>query len=164
MSWKNSRGGTDIFVLLVVILGAFFIAGGQMIFQKSTPETPQAGGANSGSTTPTPTSATADQSQIIEIITNLCDNTIHRGNITVAFHGTEKGYFSFGLKEAGAHQYTYEFSPVTLDHQELHVENVDGFNTKPWQIQLFSGGTKNGDVFSGGTSVASKDMQPTGCK
>lgn len=58
---KNSRGYTEVFVLVIVILGAFFLAGGQLLFQNndnfslSQPE----GNSNAATQTPTPTSRSA---------------------------------------------------------------------------------------------------------
>lgn len=38
-----------------------------------------------------------------------------------------------------------------------------GYNTKNWKIELYEGGTKNGNAFSGGTLRGSYSNKGTGC-
>lgn len=158
--FKNSRGETEIFVLVVVILGAFLLAGGQLLFQNNEDTSlsqPAAGGTNGGTTQPP-----AGSTDLIQVISQGC--SANQGNATIAFKGASAGYISFGLTEANKTQFTKPYTPP-VQSADLTLLNSDGFNTKPWQIQLFSGGTQDSTgKWSGGTSQApTKDMPATGC-
>lgn len=157
------RGDSEIFVLVIVILGAFLLAGGQLLFQSNADSGLSQPSANAGGgAAATPPAAGAATDYIKVLSSNGCDNTNHQGNSSIGVTAPAAGYISFGLKDAGSPQFTKSYTPPSQS-MGLTLSNSDGFNTKPWQIQLFSGGTQNGTTWSGGTIAASKDMDPTGC-
>ncbi len=157
----GNKGQIEFLLLAIVALGAFFMAGGQYIMNTlpkggfdptaSSSATPAPGGTGTGSA----------EWKIDIAGTSSCDKPTRKAIVSVALSGKEKGYFGFGLKDQG--QLTSEFSTLPTQIEELSLSADDNFNTKPWQIKLFSGGSGSGHSFSGGTLQVTKDMDPTNC-
>lgn len=155
LSFKSQKGGMETFILLVIVIAAFVFVGGQSAFDMIYPEE---------DTTPTPTPASTNQNLwSIELISKTCDNTNNISNVSIGFHGPEKGYFVI-LVNGGTVQ-TNEYLPSAQGSESvvLPLPNNLGFNSNAWELRLFSGGTQSASGFSGGVQKAEKQFDPTGC-
>lgn len=167
----DQRGGTEIYIVVVVILIAFLMAGGEFLLGNAFPlpdslnpfqNTPANGGnggsgGNGGNST-NPTTWSVD----------LSNRGCSTGkNITTAtVTGTASGYISVEISNGAggfAPVQTRAFTNLPTSVYELNLPNDLGFNTTAWRVQVFQGGTNSNGNFSGGTVQASKNGSPTGC-
>lgn len=117
------------------------------------------------STTTTPTSATP-QSWVLDVQPGSCvagtKDMLKRAQIAIS--GTSKGYMAVSRMKGGTYQVvgTAEFSPPRESYTIPLINDLD-FNINAWRITVFSGGSKNGDVWEGGFMQKTYDGAPTGC-
>lgn len=169
-NFRSQKGDIEFLILIVVIIGAFTLAGGQYIFDtlpkgnaKPTPTVIPlptggtggiGGGLNQEVTTP---------GWSIEIVSSICDSVKKESLVTFALRGTAGGYYSILLRTNGSTPYTYGFIDNELQVSSLNIKNTLGFNTNPWSVKLYEGGSESGGNFTGGTLKVSKNMSATGC-
>lgn len=171
----NSRGGTEVYIILIVILGAFLLAGGQFILTNIvTPpvEDPKGGPLLGGGGTGE--SASSSATWKIELVNGKvsCDTAVHKSLAQIAFYGTASGFYRIDVKRGNGYQPIYisgnvynTFTPNTQNIQvnDLGLGNGDGFNTSEWRAVLFQGGSVSGTTLTGGTQKAEKVFPPTAC-
>lgn len=156
LTWlKSSKGNSEIPLIIIVIIGAFFLAGGQYMFQGLTSTDDTSINPGSGSA-PLPSS---DWS--IELEDTTCDSTSNLSKVTVVLHGPSAGYYTITIDSQVASTNVYTPSAQNNQTIELPLSNNLGFNTKPWIIKLFSGIIPVGTNTS--TPQTQKDMEPTSC-
>lgn len=168
------KGASELYVVIVVIIGAFLLAGGTMVFQNIMSSDAFTGGLSGGS----PSGSSGSGTWSIVTVTNTCDNTNHIAHVSFALHGTAAGFYRIDIKngstyapititdESGkANTYT-PFTPNSDNIQDIQLNllNSDGYNTDPWRITLYQGGAPNGTDLPGGTQQAQQDMNATGCQ
>lgn len=146
MTFEYSRGYTEVFVIIIVILGAFLLSGGQLLFQNNT---------NTFSTSDPGSSSGAWS---ISYVSKGCAALGEEIEITAKGPGT--GYVAVELKNGSTFQTVLsdEFKPGLTNisiWSSLPLEKSLGFNTNPWRIKLFKGGDKTGAQWSGGDEKAS---------
>lgn len=168
--FKNSRGETDILVVIIIIIGAFLLIGGQFLFQKTKPTTQRNPGGNSGSS-----KDTLPPAWRIEQITNgaNCDSESQSSQVGIAFHGTAPGYYRIEIQNndvfqpvrtEGAIYNTFTPNANNVQANTLLLKNADGFNTKTWKIVLLRGGTLSGNDLTNAIQMAEKEFPAINCQ
>lgn len=162
---RSQSGRTDIFIVIVVILIAILLAGGELFLGDFLP-LPDSLSSSLGGGSGTPgdrgTDPAADWS--IEIENKGCEAQENTSVATVT--GLAPGYISVEISNGAggfAVIQTDSFTNLPVSVYELSLPNTLGFNTTPWRVRVFEGGTQNGNDFSGGTEKAVKDASSTGC-
>ena len=85
------------------------------------------------------------------------------GDITTK--GTANGYMTLEIESSKDIWKLDSSSGFTAPSKNYTVNfpNDEGYNTKKWKLNLYSGGTKIVDKWSGGTEKATNTGNPTGC-
>lgn len=142
-----SRGNSEIPIIIIVVLGAFFLAGGQYIFQ---------GQVSSDKTAKTPTieDKVGDEWKIT-IGNKTCDAAAHKASVDISLFGPKTAKYAISIMKNGA--YTpllpgdYKTPPNQTDTRSL--TNADGFDVNPWRVELVADNT----------FVATAAGEPTAC-
>lgn len=175
-----SRGDSDMIVVIVILVGAFLLVGGQFLLHGLGgfgigPKGPGTPGDSGGSITPTPAAAATWSIEQINGKSS-CDSTTHDSKTEIALHGPEAGFYKFEVKNGDTYEPVYiesegssnifnAFTPNTqfLQLLDLNLKAQDGFNTKPWRVLLFQGGTLEGSTLKDGVQKVEKNFDATGC-
>ncbi len=158
ISFKSQKGGMETLILIMIVAAAFVFVGGQSAFDMIYPD-------EDVTPTPTPAPAAGANSQwSIDLINKSCDAANNLSNVSIGFHGPDKGYYEILVD--GTSIQTNEYIPSSLGSESITLPLPDnlGFNIKPWKLRLFSGGSQTGSGFSGGTQKAEKQFDPTNCQ
>lgn len=141
------KGYSYLWLLLIVIIGAFFFAGGQFITEDLnelgiTPS-PTPGIGLNGS--PAPTTSASDWN--ISVLNKGCsDATPTTAFIDITILNAKDGYIMAQITENGTDKYVWS-EAVTIQPRETRLNNpftkAEGFSTNPWKLILFEGGTKD---------------------
>lgn len=172
---QQGQSSSVMVIIILVIIFAIMIAGGTgMLFSGNEPsgdpwatEAPADGsGSDSGSGSPTASPSASPSSDWSVNVSFLgCNiNGIPRSVITST--GPQNGYVNMEVDD-GTGKYkeiaTGEFLSPQSNNTAVLL-NKDGFNSYSWKVNLFSGGTKTSDNWSGGTLQKSYNGNPTGCQ
>lgn len=139
-------------VVIVVIVGAFLLSGGQNIFQDNSEEV---------SSTPAATSGSAGGSAwSITYASKGCASTGEQIEITAKGPGT--GYITVEVKNGSSFQAvdSAEFKSSPSIYSPVNLLKSAGFNTNPWRLKVWEGGSKTGGQWEGGTEKASTGEKP----
>lgn len=167
----SSRGGSEVYIILIVILGAFLLAGGQFILTNIvTPPVdtgapnPLLGGGDGGDGSGSPSSTGWD----IQFTKRSCEGTTAHAQLVLS--GPTKGYADIQFGDGSSYytylQMGYNNPPTTV----ISLDLTGDYNTSPIRIILNSGGTfivtdtTSGEgTGSGGTQKKSADFPATNC-
>lgn len=154
----SRKGGMEILILITIVIAGFFFAGGQSAFEMIYPDDEDL--------TPTTTPAAQQQQQewAIELINVRCDSASQISNVSVGLHGPQNGYYTIFMDGVGVSTNEYTPSPQGDESVILPLPNTLGFNSKPWSISLYGGGSLFEGSFSGGTKKAEKQFTATACQ
>lgn len=169
---NNSYGNIEVIIIVIVILGASVLVGGQYIFDSLgvSPRMQNFPFPGIGGTNPTNPGG-GDSKEVntpgweINFISSSCDTKAKAAFVNVTFLGTQNGYYAVAVEKNGvlSQVFSNDFAPP-LEGFELKLVNSDGFNTNNWQLQLYEGGSLDTGIYKGGTIKSSKNMKPTECK
>lgn len=141
------KGYSYIWLLLIIIIGAFFFAGGQFITEDlnelGVAATPTPGIGLNGS--PAPTASSSEWN--ISILNKGCSATTPSTTlIDITITNAKDGYILAQVIENGTAKYAFS-EAVTIQPTETRLNNpfsqALGFSTNPWKLTLFEGGTKD---------------------
>lgn len=166
---KNSqKGGVEVFIVIVIVLIGFLLAGGEFLLGSAFPLPDSLGIGGGSGTTPPANGGNGTSANGITIQTKGCIGTGKSGTsaTTVTVTDEKPGYISLEISNGAggfATVDTHEFKNLPTSVYELKLPNELGFNTSSWRVRLFEDGTNANGNFSGGTEKNSKDAAPTGC-
>lgn len=175
MKMKSLTVESDVVIVGIIIIGAFFLIGGQFLLSGLGGFGIAPFKDQETSTNPTPGSGDTNNSDwsIEQVLTKAsCDNANNNSRVELAFKGTAPGFYRIDIKNGNSFQPVFinhtvynEFKPNTQNIQvnDLTLTNADGFNTKPWRVVLFQGGTISGNDLTGGTQKADREFPATNC-
>lgn len=181
-SLNSSRGQSSIYIviiIMVIIFAVMFVGGVESLSSGNeaspvsiTPSAADSGTASpaAGSASPTastsPTATTAPATWTLDVIPGACEGLTKAKfkKFQVAINGNSKGYIAVSQLKGSSYEVygTSEFSPPLQNYTMSLLSDLQ-FDTKPWKITIFSGGTKNGENWVGGSTQKIYDGQPTGC-
>lgn len=133
---------------------------------KPTPTTSPTATPSAGTITPTPT-PTPDPSTgwSITYVINSCENGIAKGKVTAT--GPANGYMTLELQDSSGSYVTKSseafLSPDGPGPSDLTLNSSAGYNTRPWRLNLFEGGSGTRDNYSGGILRNTIQGAPTSC-
>lgn len=162
----SQRGGTEIFIVVIVVLIAFLLAGGEFLLGSAFPLPDSlgiGGGTGNPSGTPGGTNPSADWELTLE--DRGCNTVSNQAVYTLGAFGPTRGYFTLSVKNGE------EFTPIlselfsTPPNQSwtLELGNAQGFNKNPWKVELFDVNPTSPETVTGGALKTSRDGSPTGC-
>lgn len=166
--FTSQRGMSSIYIIIFIIMTAFAITlagGGNSLFT-----------GNTGSfITPTITPDPAAPSSTIPSITSTVglwniDHSLSTCTketpsfITAKFAvtGIEDGYIQLSIDSPYKIVTTQAFIKPSQDFT-FTLSAADGFGASSWKFEVFSGGTKTGTNWTGGTLQKTYNGSPTGC-
>lgn len=171
----SQRGDTSsvlIIIVLVIIFGVMLSGGSSRLLSGNIPSsvttTPTPSVYPSISTAPTlsPTTAPVD-TWSIDVTLDKCSTQngqkVLTGNATAK--GSDKGYIAVELQDQNGN-FTQDDSTSFSSNQvkyQLNIIQSHGFDKSKWRVSLYSGGSENNGIWSGGTLKASKDESPISC-
>lgn len=161
----HQTGGVEVFIVIIVVLIAFLLAGGEFLLGNAFP-LPDSLGIGGGSSTPGGGGdGTSGGSQNSIVIQNKgCIGPL--SSTTVIVTNSNPGYISLEISNGAggfAVVETREFKNTPTSIYELKLPNELGFDKTPWRVRLFEGGTNTNGDFTGGTEKASENGTPTNC-
>jgi len=156
------KGYSYLWLLIIIIIGSFFLAGGQFMFEdlnklgiETTPTLAPGQGVIITST-PTPTPI-ATNNWALSVTNNGCSTTDPSiALMTLVIESPENGYLLAEILINNVPQYVWS-EAVTIHPRETRLNSefseADGFSTNPWRLSLYKGGTQNPTTgaWSGGT-------------
>lgn len=166
---KNSqKGGVEVFIVIVIVLIGFLLAGGEFLLGSAFPLPDSLGIGGGSGTTPPANGGNGTSANGITIQTKGCIGAGKSGTsaTTVTVTDEKPGYISLEISNGAggfATVDTHEFKNLPTSVYELKLPNELGFNTSSWRVRLFDGGTENGGDFTGGEEKASANGNPTRC-
>lgn len=153
--FKSLVDDSALYMVVLVIVGAFILGGGHLILEEKDSTTSQAGGATSN---PAPEWS-------IDYIKKGC--VTGGADVEITAKGPETGYITLELDNGGGNYSLmstdeFKFTPTSVWRPIL--KTATGYSTKPWRLKLFKGGAINGTQWSGGEEKAvSREGTPTSC-
>lgn len=155
------KGYSYLWLLIIVIIGAFFMAGGQFMFEdlNNLGITPSLAPAKGGvPQTPTPTIPNAWS---ISVTPKGCSTTApNTAIVDLTISSPKNGYLLAEIIQNGVGQYVWS-EAITQHPTETRLNNpftkAQGFTSNAWRLSLFEGGTQNSTTnrWSGGTPQGS---------
>ncbi len=164
-SGQKGQSTAYIIIFIIVIVFAVMLAGGGKSLFSGNDASPVLDPPSSdagGSLTP----ATAALDWKLTVNLKGCQTTAPVGMaIEILPEGTADGYIAAEIEISPGDYLPTVFEVFKAPKQAYTyvLPNTRGYNTKKWQIELFEGGTKNGDIYSGGTSRKIFNGLATGC-
>lgn len=167
----DNKGNASMLVIIgLVVVFAIMLSGGAGSLTSGTtasaiPSPTEA--PLSTTTSPQPTTAQA------ETITIQVNDQCETENGLILKKGTAfikaplDGYIQLQTEEVSGNFNTIDAdSYISPEYSyNLSLRNSQGFNTKNWRVNIYSGGTKSNNTWTGGTLVSSSAMQsPTQCQ
>lgn len=165
----NSSSGFALVAIIIIILVIFSISivsgADDFAFSpdptgKPTPTTSPTATPSAGTITPTPNQS-VDWS--ITYVINSCENGIAKG--TISNKGTANGYGTLEQQDSSGN-YQIKSSDEFIAPEgplDLTLISADGYNSTPWRLGLYEGGSGTRDNFSGGILRATIQGAPTNC-
>lgn len=160
-----AKGYSYIWILIIVIIGAFFMGGGQFMFEDleelgiQPTLTPAPGVYATATPTPTitPTPTPIASAWSISVTNKGCSVTAPTTAIVdITINSQKDGYMLAEIIQNGVGQYAWS-QAVTIHPTETRLNNpftkAQGFTSNAWRLSLFEGGTRNTTTnrWSGGT-------------
>ncbi len=182
----NSQSGQSsiyiVIIIMVVIFAVMFVGGTESLSSGNeaspvsiTPSavadsgsaSPSAG--SSSPTTTTTTSPTASPTTTVgwnvSFTKTLClKETIPQQEGKITASGDQDGYVSIEVQNGESYVVvlTAEFKAPQVSYNTI-LSNKDGFNTKNWRMNIFSGGTRSGNQWINGNLKSTYSGTGTGC-
>ena len=167
----SQRGMSSTYIIIFVIILTFAImlsGGGASLFTGNiaSPDIPTPT-YDPSAVTPAPTSSSS-------AVTDWKITTSKRGCQTnpagmlmeIIGEGLSSGYIAVNIEITSGTFLATAFKEFTPSKQAYSyvVPNEKKYNTNKWKVEIYEGGTKSGDTFTGGTLKFSVIQDPTGCK
>ena len=169
---RSSEQGFAMVAIIFIVLVIFSISivSGADDFAFSPDPTGKPSPTISPTATPsagTVPTATPDPSAgwTISYTIDSCENGVAKGKVTAT--GPANGYMTLELQDACGN-YSIRSSEAFLPPDgpgpsDLTLNSSAGYNTRPWRLNLFEGGSGTRDNYSGGTLRNTIQGTPTGC-
>ena len=155
---RRSRGDIEVIILVVIIIGAFLLAGGQyMMSALPWYDNIDNSANNNDSDAGVGDGESASTDWRINVITSTCDNVLHKANVRIELNGTQKGTYDVSVQNGGTYikKFSGDFTTIPLHGKYLELYNSDGFDKNKWKIDLYETGST--------TPKTTKEMNPTNC-
>ena len=162
---QKGQSTAYIIIFIIVIVFAVMLSGGGKSLFSGNDASPIFDSPSDGSEAgPT---ATPSASVEWKLTVNLkgCQTTPLGMAIEILPEGAADGYIAAEIEISPGNYLATIFQSFKSPKQAYTyvLPTARGYNSKKWQIELFEGGTKNGDVYSGGTSRKTVTGTATGC-
>lgn len=181
----NSQSGQSsiyiVIIIMVVIFAVMFVGGTESLSSGNeaspvsiTPSavadsgsaSPSAGSSSPTTTTTSPTaSPTTTVGWNVSFTKTLClKETIPQQEGKITASGDQDGYVSIEVQNGESYVVvlTAEFKAPQVSYNTI-LSNKDGFNTKNWRMNIFSGGTRSGNQWINGNLKSTYSGTGTGC-
>ena len=126
---------------------------------------PAAGSTSPSVTTSPTTSPTTTVGWNVSFTKTLClKETVPQQEGKITASGDQNGYVSIEVQNGESYVVvlTTEFKAPSASYNTI-LSNKDGFNTKMWRMNIFSGGTRSGNEWVNGTLRSTYSGAATGC-
>lgn len=150
-------------ILILLVAFSFTMVSGAKKFEYSPEKVPGTSATptpSAGTITPTPNQSAGWS---ITYVINSCENGIAKG--TISNKGTANGYGTLEQQDSSGN-YQIKSSDQFVAPEgplDLTLRSADGYNSTPWRLGLYEGGSGTRDNFSGGTLRATIQGTPTSC-
>lgn len=155
--FRSLLDDTTFIIVGIVIVGAFLIGGGHLLFQEKD-YSGTGGETSTGTSSSIPTKTWS--------IEHTLKGCVAEGEeVEIVAKGPDKGYLALEQKNGGNYDVksTDEFGASPSVWRPV-IKKADGYDTKQWRLRLFQGGTLSAGQWSGGTEKASSgDLNPITC-
>jgi len=163
----SQKGSIAFYILLLIVLGfgVLLAGGGPSLLSGDTPSPVNATPTPTlvpGAPTPTPTTVPSTWS--ISYALEPCANGERKGKALTKAESA--GYMSLEISNGEIYvPIDTGTSAVLLPEGEhpIFLRNSKGFNSKPWRVALYSGGTLTDGQWTGGILEAERKGIATGC-
>lgn len=166
---RQQRGNASVLIIIIlIVLFSVMLSGGSGSLTSGNIPSPEPTKTDddtpAGPTTPPATPTPSTQWNISTTFLGCNVNGFPKAQIDSS--GNENGYIVLEIDNgSGSFDYIASanfLSPASRSYAILHTSR--GFGTKPWKVNLYSGGSKASDgKWSGGTLKSSANGNPTGC-
>lgn len=166
MKFKNSqKGGSEIFIVVIVVLIAFLLAGGEFLLGNAFP-LPDSLGLGGPVGSGNPPGATPSAQWDVTLEDSGCNTATGQANYTVGLFGPSRGYYTLSARTGATYIpiLSEQFTQIPNQSVRLELDSDDGFGANPWKVELFEINPSSPESVTGGTLRASQDGQPTGCQ
>lgn len=160
----NERGGAEVFIVVIVILIAFLLAGGEFLLGNAFP-LPDSLGIGGGTPVGSAPGASPSAQWEVTLEDGGCNATTGQALYTAGLFGPTRGYYTLSVRSGASYTPVLSelFTEIPNQAVRFELDGDDGFRNNPWKVELFEMNPISPESVTGGALKATADGQPTGC-